>query len=131
MEEVNRQQMAYMIDFVTATSDQIETALCKRLESIRLSRNITQQQLAEEAGISTRTIRRLEKGQGVSLDTFIRVLSALRIQHSLENLLPDPTVRPIERVGLGTGERKRARPVPVSQERPAWSWGDGEDDHEQ
>jgi len=123
--------MAYTIDFVTATSDQIEAALCKRLESIRLSRNITQQQLAEEAGVSTRTIRRLEKGQGVSLDTFIRVLSALRVQHSLESLLPDPTVRPIERVGPGTGERKRARPVPVSEERPAWSWGDGEDDHEQ
>jgi putative transcriptional regulator len=123
--------MAYAIDFVTATSGQIETALCKRLESIRLSRNITQQQLAEEAGVSNRTIRRLEKGQGVSLDTFIRVLSALRIQHSLESLLPDPTVRPIERVGLGQEERKRARPAPVSKERPTWSWGDGEDDHEQ
>ena len=123
--------MSYNIDFSVATSDQIEAALCKRLENIRLSRNITQHQLAEEAGVSTRTIRRLEKGQGVSLDTFIRVLSALRIQPSLENLLPDPTVRPIERVGLRTGERKRARPVPVSQECPAWSWGDEKDDHEQ
>ena len=123
--------MSYNIDFTTATSDQIEAALGKRLESIRLSRNIAQQQLAEEAGVSTRTIRRLEKGQGVSLDTFIRILSALKIQQSFESLLPDPTVRPIERVGLKTGERKRARPVTVSHKRPAWSWGDEEDDHEQ
>ncbi len=123
--------MAYSIDFAAATSDRIEAALCKRLEGIRLSRNITQQQLAEEAGVSTRTIRRLEKGQGVSLDTFIRVLSALRIQSSLASLLPDPAVRPIERVGLGTGERKRARPVPGGKEGPAWVWGDGADDHEQ
>lgn len=130
VKEANRKLVAYTIDFAIATSDQIEKALCKRLESIRLSRNITQQQLADEAGISTRTIRRLEKGKGVSLDTFIRVLSALRIQHSLESLLPDPTVRPIERVGVGTGERRRARPVPVSQERPSWSWGDGEEGHE-
>ena len=129
--EFNRQQMAYIIDFAIATSDQIETALCKRLQSIRLSRNMTQQQLAEEAGVSNRTIRRLEKGQGVSLDTFIRVLTALKIQHGLESLLPDPAVRPIERVGLGTGERRRARPVPESKEPPVWSWGDGEDDHEQ
>ncbi|MBD3237805.1 MAG: helix-turn-helix domain-containing protein, partial [Candidatus Eisenbacteria bacterium] len=114
-----------------ATSEQIEAALCKRLESIRLSRNTTQQQLAEEAGVSPRTIGRLEKGQGVSLDTFIRVLTALRIQHSLESLLPDPTVRPIERVGAGAGERKRARPVRPGRERPAWSWGDGETDGEQ
>jgi len=123
--------MSYNIDFSVATSDQIEAALCRRLEGIRLSRNITQAQLAEEAGVSPRTIGRLEKGEGVSLDTFIRVLKALGIQHSLEALLPDPTVRPIERVGLGVGERKRARPAPTSHERPTWSWGDGGDDDEQ
>jgi len=128
--EVNQQQMSYNIEFSVATSDQIEAALCKRLESIRLSRNITQAQLAEEAGVSPRTIGRLEKGQGVSVDTFIRIMIALGIQQSLEALLPDPTVRPIERVGIGAGERKRARPTQTSNERPTWSWGDGEDDNE-
>jgi putative transcriptional regulator len=128
--EVNQQEMSYNIEFSVATSDQIEAALCKRLESIRLSRNITQAQLAEEAGVSPRTIGRLEKGQGVSMDTFIRIMMALSIQQSLEALLPDPTVRPIERVGMGAGERKRARPTKYSDERPTWSWGDGEDDYE-
>ena len=122
--------MAYNIDFSVATSVQVEAVLCKRLESIRLSRNTTQVKLAEEAGVSPRTIGRLEKGEGVSLNTFIRVLTALGIQNSLEALLPDPTVRPIERVGIGTGERKRARPDPSGHERPVWSWGDGEDDDE-
>jgi len=122
--------MSYNIEFSIATSDQIEAALCKRLESIRLSRNITQAQLAEEAGVSPRTIGRLEKGQGVSMDTFIRVMMALGIQQSLEALLPDPTVRPIERVGIGAGERKRARPTQSNVERLTWSWGDGEDDDE-
>ena len=119
--------MSYNIEFSVATSGQIEAALCKRLESIRLSRNITQAQLAEEAGVSPRTIGRLEKGQGVSVDTFVRIMIALGIQQSLEALLPDPTVRPIERVGIGAGERKRARPTQSSEERPTWSWGDGED----
>jgi len=122
--------MAYNIDFSVATSRQIEAALCKQLESIRLSRNITQVQLAEEAGVSPRTIGRLEKGLGVSMDTFIRVMIALRIQQNVAALLPDPNVRPIERAGLSAGERKRARPAPSTRERPAWSWGDGGDDHE-
>ena len=126
--EVNQQYMAYNIDFSVATSNQIEAALCRRLESIRLSRNMTQVQLAKEAGVSPRTIGRLEKGQGVSMDTFIRTMRALRIQQSLEALLPDPTVRPIERAGIGTGERKRARPVQHSDERSTWSWGDDEVD---
>ncbi len=128
--EVNQQQMSYNIEFSIATSDQVEAALCKRLENIRLSRNITQAQLAEEAGVSPRTIGRLEKGQGVSVDTFIRIMIALGIQQSLEALLPDPTVRPIERVGISAGERKRARPTQSSNERPTWSWGDGEGDNE-
>ncbi len=122
--------MAYNMDFMAATSSQIEAALCERLESIRLSRNMTQRQLAKEAGVSPRTIGRLANGQGVSLDTFIRVLTALRIQQSLESLLPDPTVRPIERVGATARERKRARPVQTSAEPPAWSWGDEGDEGE-
>jgi transcriptional regulator with XRE-family HTH domain len=123
--------MSYNIDFSVATSNRIEAALCKRLESIRLSRNITQSQLAEEAGVSSRTIGRLEKGQGVSMDTFIRVMMALSIQQNLEALLPDPTVRPIERVGISAGERKRARPAKAIDDRPTWSWGDCEEDNEQ
>ena len=128
--EVKKQKMSYNIDFSVATSEQIEAALCKRLESIRLSRNITQAQLAEEAGVSPRTIGRLEKGHGVSVDTFIRIMMALGIQESLEALLPDPTVRPIERVGISAGERKRARPTQSGEEPTAWSWGDGEGDDE-
>lgn len=122
--------MAYNVDFSMATSDQIEATLCKRLENIRLSRNMTQMQLAKEAGVSPRTIGRLAKGQGVSVDTFIRVLTALGIQQNLEALLPDPSVRPIERIDIGGGERKRARPGLSSTEPAVWSWGDGEDDDE-
>ena len=121
--------MSYKIDFSIATSNQIETALCKRLENIRLSRNMTQAHLAQETGLSQRTIGRLEKGQGVSLDTFIRVMTALRIQHNLEALLPDPSVRPIERIGMGARERKRARPAKSTAKTTTWSWGDGEDDN--
>ena len=122
--------MSYNIEFSVATSDQIEAVLCKRLESIRLSRNITQAQLAEEAGVSPRTIGRLEKGQGVSMDTFIRIMIALNIEQNLAALLPDPTVRPIERVDMSAGERKRARPAKSIDKFPAWSWGDGVDDDE-
>jgi len=120
----------YGVDFSLATSDQIEAALCRRLESIRLSRNITQAQLAEEAGVSQRTVGRFEKGQGVSMDTFIRVMMALNIQQNLEALLPDPAVRPIERIGMGNGERKRARPDRSPDKPSPWSWGDGEDKDE-
>jgi len=111
----------------TSSSEQIETALCSRVEKIRLSRNMTQKQLADEAGVSLRTIGRLEKGEGVSLETFIRVLIALRIQHNLEGLLPDPAVRPVERVRARGRERLRARPSTAETDSAAWIWADGDE----
>lgn len=110
------------IDFSTATSIQIESALCEQVVKIRLSRNITQSDLASEAGVSLRTIGRLEKGEGVSLDTFIRVLIALKIQQNLETLLPDPSVRPMERIASGGGERRRARPKVSKDPASTWKW---------
>ena len=121
--------MSYLIDFSTATSEQIETALCRRLEQIRLAKNVTQEKLAKEAGVSVRTIHNLEKGEGVSFDTAIRAMIALGVQQSLESLLPDPTIRPVERVERRASERKRASSQAAGA-RKAWTWADGEGDDE-
>jgi len=116
--------MADKVDFSLANSSQVELALCRRIEQIRLSRNITQARLAKEAGVALRTIGRLEKGEGVSLDTFIRVMIALGLQNNLEALLPDPEIRPVERLASGGKERKRARPKKGDVESHPWTWGD-------
>jgi len=118
--------MTYKIDFGVANSQQIEKEICHRVEKIRLSRNISQEQLALKAGVSLRTIGRLEKGQGVSLDTFIRVLIALGIQQNIETLLPDPSIRPIERIKSKGHERKRARPQSPNTIKTKWNWGNDE-----
>ncbi len=119
--------MSYNIEFSVASSNKIEAALCKRVEEIRLSRNITQSQLAKEAGISARTVGRFEKGKGVSFDTFIRIMKALGIQQSLEALLPDPNVQPIQRVGINPTKRKRASSSASNDKPSTWKWGDGAD----
>ena len=118
--------MSYSVDFNSANSEQIESALFDRLETIRLARNLTQAQLATMTGLSLRTINRLGKGDGTSLDTFIRVLTALGLQANLATLLPDPAVRPVERMALGR-ERRRARPQnPSPVPGTAWQWAEDE-----
>jgi len=112
------------IDFSIATSEQIEEFLCGQLKRIRLSRNFTQTQLAQKSGLAFGTIKRLEGGHSVSLNTFIRILMALDLQQNLETLLPDPTIRPIERVNTGGSERKRARPSKSNTDHSPWVWGD-------
>jgi transcriptional regulator with XRE-family HTH domain len=113
-------------DLEIATGAQIAHALGSRLEALRLSRNLTQKAVAKDAGISISTIKRLEQGHSTSLDSFIRVLIALRLQGYLATLLPDPSIRPVERVtGRGGSERKRASPPATSASATQpWRWGD-------
>lgn len=111
-------------DFTLENSAQIQAALCRRLREIRLTRNITQAELAQQAGVDVRSIRNLEAGKGMSLDTFLRVLGALNLQTGLQDLLPDPTVRPMERARPQKKERQRARPRRHEKIPTPWKWGD-------
>ncbi|MDP5052153.1 MAG: helix-turn-helix domain-containing protein [Congregibacter sp.] len=116
--------MTHKMEFSTAPSDAIIEALCQRLDDIRLSRNISQADLANEAGVSRSTMTRLADGQTISLDSFVRVMMALKLTDHLAALLPDPGIRPVERVQLSGTERQRAsRKTHQSSE---WTWGDDE-----
>lgn len=115
--------MAHNIDYELASIDDLQADLGHRLEALRLSRNIHQFQLANEAGVSRRTITRLENGQSVSLDTLLRVMRALGLSARLATLLPDPAIRPVDRVRFKGKTRKRAsaRAKPTSS---TWNWAD-------
>ena len=118
--------MTHKVDFSISNSSTIATELCRRLEEIRLSRNISQALLADEAGVSRSTITRMADGKGVSLDSFIRVMQALRLSDQLAALLPDPDVRPIERVKFAGAERRRASGKRNTED--TWSWGENDKD---
>jgi len=118
--------MSFNTNGATKTVKQLEEALGERLAKIRLGRNMTQAQLATEAGTAVRTIRRLEGGQGASLDTLIRVLLAMDLGSHLAAFLPDPSVRPIERVKLEGRERQRARNAHPASSTSGWIWDEDE-----
>jgi transcriptional regulator with XRE-family HTH domain len=102
--------------------------LGERIARIRLSRNLKQAALAKEAGASLRSVKRLEAGENTSLDTFIRVLNVLGLGDFLLNALPDPNIRPVERVTRKGRERQRARDQSEGPATKTWSWGDEGDE---
>ena len=107
-----------------ATSKQTEIEIGARLARLRLSRNVTQATLAEEAGIGVRTLRRLEAGEPSTLDTFLRVAKALDLEDAILSALPEGQIRPIERVSKKGSERQRARPSQKEAGQSTWVWGD-------
>ncbi len=98
-----------------------------RITRYRLNLNLTQRALALEAGISKRTLHRVEHGDSTNVTNMIRILRALGLLGNIESLIPEPAISPIQQVKMQGKNRKRAS---SSSEKPEpkkpWSWGDEE-----
>jgi putative transcriptional regulator len=103
----------------------IQQELGARVARHRLNRNQTQEALAEEAGVSLRTVTRIESGQSVQLTNLIRLLRALDLLENLEVAVPAPPPSPIQQVKLRGRQRERASSAPHEPTSATpWTWGD-------
>ena len=92
----------------TKTPLEAAEAVGRRVQRLRLQRNITQAELAERAGISRPTLGALERHGKATVETLARVMYALGRDAELDQLLPpDPPSTLTEAVTPST--RKRAR----------------------
>ncbi len=95
----------------------------QRVERLRLQRNITQAALAREAGISRRTLVRLEQGEeGVSATTLLRVLRALGLLEHVEQLVPEALPSPLEQLRSQGRRRRRASGSKRDDVAAPWTW---------
>jgi len=98
----------------------------ERLRRHRLARNVTQQTLADEAGIGITTLKSMEGGRPTGVVNLIRVLRRLDLLRNLDAVVPDAA--PLVGVsGPSDTTRRRARPVAQDEDdAPAepWRWGD-------
>ncbi len=107
------------------TDEAVLAELGDRLSRLRLQRNLTQAQLAREAGVSKRTVIRLESGESSQVTNLIRVVRALGLLGNLDAFVPPPLSSPIAQLRSRAKERRRASPgVKKSGPPPQWKWGD-------
>ncbi|NTV98427.1 MAG: helix-turn-helix transcriptional regulator [Chlorobiaceae bacterium] len=106
------------------TDKAILAELGGRLAQRRLELQLTQEMLAEQAGVSKRTVERLESGATTQLSTMIRILRVLELLDRLESLVPGTGPRPMDLLKLKGKTRKRTggRRKPTDEE--PWTWGD-------
>ncbi len=96
-----------------------------RVAQVRIGLNLTQAELAREAGVGKRTLERLEAGEPTQSPTLIRVLRALGLLSNLELLVPEAVPRPREFVREQRGRPQRAsKPAPNPPKGGTWTWGD-------
>jgi len=92
------------------TPDELAAWLGTSLRKLRIERNLKQDELAAQAGISIHALQNLESGQGATVRTLVTVLRALGREEWLKSLAPTPTINPLT-LPRGSSERKRARKV--------------------
>lgn len=80
----------------------------RRLKRKRLDKNLSQQKLAEIAGLNRTTVGEIERGTSTSLQTLVQILRALNALDELESFIPDPGISPLQLAKLKGKERKRA-----------------------
>lgn len=100
--------------------------LAGRLARHRLNRNLSQTELAAKAGVSPRTLSRLENGEATQFENFLRVLCALDLEPGLDALVPELPQSPVQRLDRAGRVRERAsgRRKKTGDEPPTWTWGD-------
>lgn len=111
----------------THSDEAVLRELGSRLAALRLAHNLTQAALAHEAGVSKRTVERLESGEvAARLSGLVRVCRVLGLLDRLDALVPSAAPGPVEQLKLAGRERKRAskprQPVPAKTRK--WTWGD-------
>jgi len=100
------------------------TELGARLARLRLDLNRTQAELARDAGVSKRTLERIEGGSSVQLSNLIRVLRALRLLERLDVVVPEAKTTPMERIRSKSQRRQRASSRSDDASSGPWEWGD-------
>ncbi len=95
------------------SAEELAQAIGENIRSLRLQKNLTQEALAAQAGVSLSALRHLEAGQGANLGTLIRAARALNRQEWLEALAPRATINPLHMTPtFGARRRARARRSP-------------------
>jgi transcriptional regulator with XRE-family HTH domain len=108
------------------TDEAILSELGDRIGQCRINAQLTQAQLGEQAGVSKRTIERIESGQSAQMISMIRVFRVLGLLSALDQMISDGGPRPMDLLKLQGKQRQRVfsgrRNKPELEGE--WSWDD-------
>lgn len=106
------------------TDEVVLQELGGRLAGARIERDLTQAALAEQAGVSKRTVERLESGEvATQLSGFLRVCRVLGLLERFDMLLPESAPGPMAQLKHQGRKRQRAtrRKEPAATPKK-WTW---------
>lgn len=105
------------------SDDAVLAELGKRFARRRIDMHLTQADLAREAGVSKRTVERLEAGEATQISSVIRVSRVLDLIPGLDQWIPEAGPRPMDLIKMQRKERKRVTPRRKDSDvTEKWTW---------
>jgi len=95
------------MDFHKMSDEAVAAEIGRRIEQLRLEKNLTQQQVADEVGLSRVSYRNLVNGGG-KFENIIAVLRVLGKIDLLEQFIPDTPFSPMAQLKMQGKRRQRA-----------------------
>ena len=115
-----------MEDVYMLSDAMILTKMGEHLKELRLKQNITQQSLAEDAGVSLSSVKKIEKGEIGSFDSLLRVLRTLGKLDVLLPVVEEEQLSPGEYYELmqkaSANKRRRAARKSAKKDKEEQSW---------
>jgi transcriptional regulator with XRE-family HTH domain len=109
------------------TPDQmILRELGQRLARVRKQQAISQVELAQEAGLGVATLRRIESGHSGQMESWLKIMKALRMTASVDAFLPEKFDSPLAQALSGKSRRSKAgkKHGVAEVSRGVIKWGD-------
>lgn len=112
------------------SDEAILTELGARLTQRRIAQLLSQAALAAQAGVSKRTVERVEAGQSVQLVTLIRLCRVLGLMEGLDQWLPESAPSPmalLKEKQAGKGKQRARSHRTARTMKPGgkpWTWDD-------
>jgi transcriptional regulator with XRE-family HTH domain len=89
--------------------DDVALAVAARARALRLSRLLTQQGLADRAGVTLASLKRFERTGQISFASLLRIASVLDALPHVQQLFAAPEARVLDEVLAARVTRKRGR----------------------
>jgi transcriptional regulator with XRE-family HTH domain len=109
------------------TDDTILAEIGQRISTRRVELNMTQAAVAKKAGMSKRTLERIEGGASGQMLSVIRIFRVLDLMDNLDRMLPEQGPKPMEllkqkrKIRIRASSKKQ-KPDPVKK----WKWKEDE-----
>ncbi len=103
--------------------DAILAEIGERVARRRLDLQLTQADVAEQAGVAKRTVERIEAGASAQMSSIIRIFRVLDLLPGLDRMIPEAGPRPMDLLKRKGKVRQRASKSRGSdQTDEPWSW---------